>query len=168
MRCFVGSLLQFGFRVYSPRRTNSSIAWPHNSPFHLKNIVKEQGASEQKLPAWRIYRGYYMAFSLSVEKYFTSEHSKQVKYFSTWEEKFRISKRPCNVLFIILTLMKCQTISLFAVKGTVFYVTIATVIFSGMKIFFFWNQQYLRHQTTTTYTIYNMFSFYKTNNYDTN
>ena len=25
----------------------------------------------------------------------------RVKYFSTREEKFRISKRPCNILFII-------------------------------------------------------------------
>ena len=30
--------------------------------------------------------------------------------FSTREEKFRISKRPCNVLFIIWTPMKYQTI----------------------------------------------------------
>ena len=37
----------------------------------------------------------------SVEKYFTSERSERVKYFSTREEKFRISKRSCNVLFII-------------------------------------------------------------------
>ena len=32
--------------------------------------------------------------------------------FSTRVEKFRISKRPCNVLFIIQTPMKYQTISL--------------------------------------------------------
>ena len=39
-------------------------------------------------------------FSLSVEKYFTSEHSERMKYFfNTSEEKFCISKRPCNVLF---------------------------------------------------------------------
>ena len=31
-------------------------------------------------------------FSSSVEKYFTSERSEGVKYFSTREEKFRISK----------------------------------------------------------------------------
>ena len=31
----------------------------------------------------------------------TSERSERVKYFSTREEKFRISKRPYNVLFII-------------------------------------------------------------------
>ena len=35
------------------------------------------------------------------EKYFTSKRSEQVKYFPTRKEKFRISKRPCNVLFII-------------------------------------------------------------------
>ena len=30
-------------------------------------------------------------FFLSVEKYFMNERSERVKYFSTWEEKFRIS-----------------------------------------------------------------------------
>ena len=40
-------------------------------------------------------------FSSSVEKYFTSERSKRVKYFSTLEEKFRISARPCNILYLL-------------------------------------------------------------------
>ena len=34
---------------------------------------------------------------LMLKKYFTRSH----KYFSTLEEKFRISKQPCSVLFII-------------------------------------------------------------------
>ena len=39
-------------------------------------------------------------FSSHVEKkYFTSECSEQVKYFSTLEEKFRISMWPCNILY---------------------------------------------------------------------
>ena len=53
-------------------------------------------------------RGYNMAaqrydrnFSSSVKKSFTIEGSESVKYFSTQEEKFCISKQPCNVLFII-------------------------------------------------------------------
>ena len=37
---------------------------------------------------------------LVLKKYFTSERSEQVKYFSTLEEKFRISARPCNILYI--------------------------------------------------------------------
>ena len=41
-------------------------------------------------------------FSLSVEKYFTSERSERVKYFSTREEKFRISALPCNILYLYL------------------------------------------------------------------
>ena len=56
---------------------------------------------------------------------------------STQEEKFRISKRPCNVLFIIWTPMKYQTISLtqlYPAKGAIYYVAIATVIFSHVKI----------------------------------
>ena len=39
--------------------------------------------------------------SSSVEKYFTSERSERVKYFSTLEDNFCISARPCNFLFII-------------------------------------------------------------------
>ena len=49
----------------------------------------------------------------------------------------RREKRPNNVLFIILTPMKCQTISLknfFAAKRAIYYVAIATVIFSHVKI----------------------------------
>ena len=56
---------------------------------------------------------------------------------STQEEKFLISKRPCNVLFIIWTPMKYQTISLtqlYPAKGAICYVAIATVIFSHVKI----------------------------------
>ena len=39
-------------------------------------------------------------FSFRVEKYFTSERSEQVKYLSTLEEKFPISVRPCNILYL--------------------------------------------------------------------
>ena len=67
-------------------------------------------------------------FSSSVEKYFTSEGSERMKYFSAQEEKFHIFKRPCNVLFIISTPMKYQTISIFASKDVI-YVTTATVVF---------------------------------------
>ena len=35
-----------------------------------------------------------------MKKYFTSERSERVKYFSTLEEKFRISARPSNILYI--------------------------------------------------------------------
>ena len=40
-------------------------------------------------------------FSSSVEKYFTSQRSERVKYFSTLKEKFRITKRSCNILSIL-------------------------------------------------------------------
>ena len=41
-------------------------------------------------------------FSSRVEKYLTSlERSERVKYFPTLEEEFRISARPCNILYII-------------------------------------------------------------------
>ena len=40
-------------------------------------------------------------FSSSVEKYFTCLLRSLMKYYSTLEEKFRISVRPCNILYII-------------------------------------------------------------------
>ena len=39
-------------------------------------------------------------FSSRVEKYFTRSLRSLVKYFSTLEEKFRISARPCNILYM--------------------------------------------------------------------
>ena len=47
------------------------------------------------MAAWR-----YEIFLLVLKKYFMSERSKRVKYFSTLEEKFRISARSCNILYI--------------------------------------------------------------------
>ena len=52
------------------------------------------------------HRGYYMAvrryeISLLVLKIFHSFAALTREIFSTLEEKFRISKRLCNVLFII-------------------------------------------------------------------
>ena len=41
-------------------------------------------------------------FSSRVEKYFTRSLRSLVKYFSTLEEKFRISARPCNILYLLL------------------------------------------------------------------
>ena len=49
------------------------------------------------MAAWTAIRN----FSSRLEKYFMSERSSFMKYFPTLEEKFCISKRPCNVLFII-------------------------------------------------------------------
>ena len=39
-QCFVGALLQFGFRIHSPCRTASQIS--RNSPFRLRNILNNQ------------------------------------------------------------------------------------------------------------------------------
>ena len=41
-------------------------------------------------------------FSSVLKKYFTRLLRSLVKYFSTLEEKFRISARPCNILYIWL------------------------------------------------------------------
>ena len=48
------------------------------------------------MAAWR-----YEISLLVVKKYFTSEHSERVKYFSTLEEIFRTSARPCNILYAL-------------------------------------------------------------------
>ena len=40
-----------------------------------------------------------------LKKYCTSERSERVKYFLTLKEKFRISARPCNILYISRIMM---------------------------------------------------------------
>ena len=45
--------------------------------------------------AWR-----YEISLLVLKKYFTRSLRSLVKYFSTLEEKFRISARPCNILYV--------------------------------------------------------------------
>ena len=48
------------------------------------------------MAAWR-----YEISLLVLKKYFTSERSERVKYFSTLKEKFHISVRPCKILYIL-------------------------------------------------------------------
>ena len=48
-------------------------------------------------------------FSSRVEKYFTRSLRSLVKYFSTLEEKFRISARPCNILYFIRVYTRINT-----------------------------------------------------------
>ena len=60
-----------------------------NRAFHTKKLLKWNG-----LVAWR-----YKISLLLLKKYFTSERSERVKYFSPMEEKFRISAWPCNILY---------------------------------------------------------------------
>ena len=50
------------------------------------------------MTAWR-----YEISLLVLKKYFTRSLHSLVKYFSTLEEKFRISVRPCNILYILMT-----------------------------------------------------------------
>ena len=47
------------------------------------------------MAAWR-----YEIPLLVLKKYFTRSLRSLIKYFSTREEKFRISKRPCNILYL--------------------------------------------------------------------
>ena len=58
------------------------------------------------MAAWR-----YEISLLVLKKYFTRSLRSLVKYFSTLEEKFCISKRPCNILYFsiitIITIINC-------------------------------------------------------------
>ena len=56
-------------------------------------------------------------FSSRVEKYFTRSLRSLVKYFSTLEEKFRISARPCNILYLftVCIIFILQLVSLLGV-----------------------------------------------------
>ena len=48
------------------------------------------------MAAWR-----YEISLLVLKKYFTCLLHSLVKYFSTLKEKFCISKRPCNILYLV-------------------------------------------------------------------
>ena len=83
----------------------SPLLWLHNKSrlSHQKTIkVKWFGISFTCI----IYRRYYMAARryeislLVLKKYFTRSLRSLVKYFSTLEEKFRVSARPCNILYL--------------------------------------------------------------------
>ena len=52
------------------------------------------------MTAWR-----YKISLLVLQKYFTRSLRSLVKYFSTLEEKFRISVQPCNILYILVNLL---------------------------------------------------------------
>ena len=52
------------------------------------------------MAAWR-----YEISLLVLKKYFTRSLRSLVKYFSTLEEKFRISVRPCNILYLTIALV---------------------------------------------------------------
>ena len=56
------------------------------------------------MAAWR-----YEISLLVLKKYFTRLLRSLVKYFSTLEEKFRISARPCNILYVLVTKVMIQT-----------------------------------------------------------
>ena len=49
------------------------------------------------MAAWR-----YKISLLVLKKYFTTERSERVKYFSTLEEKLRFSVQPCDILYVSL------------------------------------------------------------------
>ena len=52
-------------------------------------------------------------FSSRVEKYFTRSLRSLVKYFSTLEEKFRTSARPCNILYFLRPHSPLQPLAIF-------------------------------------------------------
>ena len=85
----------------------SSLLWLHNKSRFSQQKVKWFGIS---LVHWclnnRTLHGCLVIryFSSRVEKYFTRSLRSLGKYFSTLEEKFPISARPCNILYIFYSL----------------------------------------------------------------
>ena len=74
-------------------------------------------------------------FSSRVEKYFTRSVRSLVKYLSTLEEKFRISARPCNILYLLYLALGAGAL----IKGTLLgrylftNITFVTQIFQPQK-----------------------------------
>ena len=85
--------------------------------------------------------------------YFSRSMRSRVNDFSTGEEKFRISKGPFNILYVHVRCCKCMSLLsalsykhqkntnpfyfnnfVLRMKGALYYVAIATVIFSQVKI----------------------------------
>ena len=104
-------------------------------------------------------RGYYMAarryeISLRVLKNISRVSvANEGNIFSTREEKCRISKRPCNVLLYKhrWNTKPFHFNSFFGVKGAIYYVAIAKVIFSHVKItcyFHIWRYQVFARKLT--------------------
>ena len=58
------------------------------------------------------------------------ERSEQVKYFSTREEKFRISKRPCNILFIMIMMVVLMMVIKMKMTNRGYYVAVRRYEFS--------------------------------------
>ena len=63
------------------------------------------------MAAWR-----FEISLLVLKKYFTSERSERVKYFSTLEEKFRITARPCNILYLCTKITAFPLMYIFSVS----------------------------------------------------
>ena len=61
------------------------------------------------MAAWR-----YEISLLVLKKYFTRWLRSPVKYVSTLEEKFCISKRPCNILYVSRPILPSLTSARFA------------------------------------------------------
>ena len=57
------------------------------------------------MAAWR-----YEISLLMLKKYFTRSLRSLVKYFSTLEENFRISARPCNILYLLYILVGMRAV----------------------------------------------------------
>ena len=95
-----------GLRQVWPSLFITLVMWGYYCKHQIQNAVKWMQRNNQ-WPFFHVsrYRGYYIAAQrykvslLSVAKYFMSKRREQVKYFSTWEKQFCISKWPCDVLF---------------------------------------------------------------------
>ena len=126
----------------------------------FQDVSKQDGRTIQRrycIAAWR-----YEISLLMLKKYFTSERSETSEIFSTLTEKFHISKQPRNVVLIYYINTNeipnhfTYNKQFFGVKGRIYYVAIATVIFSHVKISSFRAKAPLLFH----WCLYNNLSFY--------
>ena len=80
-------------------------------------------------------RGYYMATRRYKISPGVLKSISQVSTMNKWNIFQQLSKWRCNVLLITNDTLNYFT---FAAKGTIYYVTIATVIFSQVKVTCYW------------------------------
>ena len=112
-------------------------------------------------------------FSSSVEKYFTSERGERVKYFQHKKRNFVPSSS--HVMFYLLYKHQWNTIpfhwnSSFPAKGAIYYVAIATLIFSHVKVtcyFHVWRYHVFARKLTWYFIGVQKLFMIRTTNYPT-
>ena len=87
-------------------KCSETFVWPSEQFWKIFGDLRKVVGNLRKIVTFYIIkrklhgRAEIRNLSSPVEKYFTRSLRSLVKYFSTLEDKFRISARPCNILYI--------------------------------------------------------------------